>query len=129
MQEGEEPDWEEQINNKTVSEQGFHLINSIHIAMVNVFMTELKNKEEKSKSSADAANKDKEEEGDTLMDDIRQHIEKPELVWPELIRLILKSQKNFDFYPLEEHIDKICDKLSLCTPESYSSVLSYLEKT
>lgn len=73
-----------------MAEQGFNLINSIHSAIVNVFMEELKNKEEKQK--ADNANKEKgEEEGDTLMDDIRKHIEKLDIVWPELIRLILKS--------------------------------------
>jgi len=52
-------------------------------------MEELKNKEEKQKADS---NKEKgEEEGDTLMDDIRKHIEKLDIVWPEMIRLILKS--------------------------------------
>lgn len=83
-------------------------------------MNELKNKEEKSKSSADA--KDKvEEEGDILNESILKYIDKRELVWPELIRLILKTQKNFDFYPLDESINAICDKLANCTPETYSS--------
>lgn len=90
-------------------------------------MEELKNKEEKQKADS---NKEKgEEEGDTLMDDIRKHIEKLDIVWPEMIRLILKSQKNFDFFPLEPRIEEICDKLLNCTPDTYNSLLTYDEKS
>lgn len=95
----EDQDWEEQINNKTVAKQGFDLVNAIHIAVLDVFVSELKHKDEKLRAADGAA---KEEEGDTLLDDIRKYVDKPELVWPEMLRLILKSQKNFDFFPLDE---------------------------
>lgn len=124
----EEQDWEEQNNNKTVAEQGFNLVNAIHIAILNIFIEELKNKDEKVKSSGDTG-KDKEEEGETLDSSIIKYVEKPELVWPEMIRLILKSQKNFDFYPLDQQMQEICDKLCSCTPEKYNSLFTYEEKS
>ncbi len=118
------------MNNKTVAEHGFGLIKAINVAIVNVFLNEIKNKEEKYKASAEAANKEKtEEEGDTLMDDIRKHIDKVDLIWPEMIRLILRSQKNFDFYPLDTRMSNICDKLCNCVPENYSTLLTYDEKS
>jgi formiminotetrahydrofolate cyclodeaminase len=74
-----------------VSEQGFTLINAIHIAIVNVFMNELKSKEEKAKTSSDANKEKLEEETDTLMEDIRKLVERKEQVWPEIVRLVLRS--------------------------------------
>ncbi len=50
------------------------------------------------------------------------------MIWPELVRLILKCEKKFDFYPLDDNINKICEKLANCTPETYSNLLTYDEK-
>lgn len=92
-------------------------------------MNELKHLEEKSKATSEAANKEipEEEDGD-LLQEIRKNIERLDLVWPELIRLILKSQKSFDFNPLDARISQICEKLSSCTPETYNSIFTYDEK-
>lgn len=54
-------------------------------------MNELKHLEEKSKAASEAANKDQDEEEDNLIEEIRKNIDKPDNLWPELIRLILKS--------------------------------------
>lgn len=68
-------------------------------------MNELKHQEEKTKAANEASNKENiDEEEDNLIEEIRKLIDKPDCVWPELIRLILKSQKRFDFYPLDERI-------------------------
>lgn len=92
-------------------------------------MNELKHLEEKTRAANEAANKEREdEEDDNLIEEIRKNIEKTEYLWPELIRLILKSQKRFAFYPLDERISGICDKLAKCTPETYSSGLTYDDK-
>jgi len=65
-----------------------------------------------------------------LIEEVRKNfVDKPDMIWPELIRLILKSQKKFDFFPLDHHIIEICDRLASSTPETYSSKLSYLDKT
>lgn len=75
-----------------MAEQGFGLINAIHVAIVNVFMNELKHLEEKNKAANEAANKDNpDEEDDILIEEVRKNFEKPDLLWPELLRLILKS--------------------------------------
>jgi len=50
------------------------------------------------------------------------------LIWPELVRLILKCEKKFDFFPLDENISKICEKLANSTPDTYSYLLTYDEK-
>ena len=39
----EEPDWDEFITNKTVAEQGYGLINSLHMAAVECFFKEIRN--------------------------------------------------------------------------------------
>lgn len=64
-----------------------------------------------------------------MIEEIRKNIDKPDILWPELIRLILKSSKKFDFYPLDDSVSAICEKLYSCTPETYSSLLSYDEKS
>lgn len=77
-------------------------------------MNELSHIEEKNKTQggADSANKEGlEEEDENLIEEIRKNIEKPDLIWPELTRLILKSKKRFDFDPLDENINLICEKL------------------
>lgn len=92
------------ISNKAAAETGFGLINSIHMSIFQVFMKELKNEEEKNKSSDPSTKEANEQDEDHLLTEIRKNIEKPELVWTELVRLILTSHKKFDFQPLDDHI-------------------------
>lgn len=55
IDENEEQDWEEQITNKTVVEQGFGLINSLHMTAVDSFFKEARaTMEEYKKSDKDA---------------------------------------------------------------------------
>ena len=57
-----------------------------------------------------------------------KYFDKYDVLWPEMIRIILKSKK-FDFHPLEEKVRLICDsKLANCTPETYSAILTLDEK-
>ena len=92
-------------------------------------MKDLKNEEEKNKSSKDPSSKEaNEQDEDHLLTEIRKQLEKPDLVWTELIRLIRTTNKKFDFQPLDEHISKIIEKLGGCTPETYSSMMTYDEK-
>ena len=92
-------------------------------------MEELKTKEEKQK--AESANKEKSEEevGDILNSDLAKQVEKLDKIWPGMLRIILRSEKNFDFAPLDPHIESICEKLTNCTPEHYSHMLTYDEKS
>lgn len=46
-----------------------------------------------------------------------------------MLRIILRSEKNFAFSPLDPHIESICEKLTNCTPEHYSHMLTYDEKS
>lgn len=46
LAEGEEPDWEDQISNKTVIESGFGLINTLMLASVDCFFNEAQNNSE-----------------------------------------------------------------------------------
>jgi DDT domain len=57
LAEGEEPDWEDYISNKTVIESGFGLVNSLMLAIVDCFFNEAKNNtEEKGAETKDTTN-------------------------------------------------------------------------
>lgn len=74
--------------NKTVSEQGLGLITAIHVSIFKTFFNELKHQSERQKSESGA--KDYDEKDDDLLEEIYSIIDKPEILWPEMIRLILK---------------------------------------
>lgn len=74
-----------------MKEGGFGLINSIHMTLLNCFLEEIKSSD-KSKTADNIAD----EEEDYLLVAIKKYIEKPEFIWPELIRLVIKSKNNFE---------------------------------
>lgn len=108
--EGEEPEWEDYITNKTVAEQGFGLINSLHLAVIECFFEEVKNSTiEKEKGGATGEGKDSSGQvysEDKLILAVTKYFEKgsgEQYHWPELIRLILKS-RSFSMSPLTDRI-------------------------
>jgi hypothetical protein len=56
-------------------------------------------------------------------------VQKQELVWPELIRLVIQDKlKKPDSLPLEKEMDVICQKLSRCRPEAFAVMFTFDEK-
>lgn len=74
-----------------MKEGGFGLINALHMTLLKCFLEEIKTSD-KSKTADNIVD----EEEDHLLVAIKKYIEKPELIWPELIRLVIKSKNTFE---------------------------------
>jgi hypothetical protein len=116
-----------------VAEQGFGLLNSLHISAIECFFREIRESQENAKKGGESTKdtNDSNYSDDQLLLAVLKYFEKGQsegFYWPEFIRLILKS-KRFSFHPMSDRLRTICDeKLANCEPETYSNVLNYDEK-
>lgn len=76
----------------------------MHIVLLKQFLNVINPPADKNKSSGDgAASKvTDDDEEDHLVVAACKNVENKELVWPELIRLVLQSKKKLNFNPLDE---------------------------
>ena len=84
--------WDDRVTHQAVAEGGLGLINAIHITLLNCFLGEIKSSEKKVPDGGKADDDDE----DHLLIAIKQHIDKQELLWPELLRLIIRYKNPFD---------------------------------
>jgi len=124
-----EPDWEDYISNKSVTETGFGLLNTLHLAAVEQFFKDIRETADHAQAAQDKESADFSE--DQLLNAVVKYFEKgsgEEHHWTELVRIIFKS-KRFTIHPLTPELRTLCDeKLSVCMPETYTEALTYQEK-
>lgn len=91
------------MSQKAVAEGGFGLITNMHVALLKKFLDEVGPHEKKGNNpDADKQKAIDDEEEDQLLAAAKKHVENYEIVWPEMIRLVLTSTHRFDFHPLDE---------------------------
>ncbi len=125
----EELDWTEQMQLKHIREKGFHMVNHIHTALAEKYLQELFPEDQQ--SGTPLAISSSGETQNQILASINKLIEDKQMLWPEIIRLILIYAKNEDpdvFGPFDEQITQICAKLAGARPHTYMIQLTYQEK-
>ena len=96
LKDDEEPPWEDYITNKTVLEQGFGLVNTLMLAIVDCFFSEAKNNSEEKGSDIKETQAGYYSD-DKLLSAVIRYFDgskqAQEYHWPEFVRIILKSKR------------------------------------
>ena len=114
---------------KHIREKGFHMVNLIHTALAEKYLQDLFPEGQASGTSHAISSSG--ETQNQILASINKLIEDKQMLWPEIVRLILIYAKNEDpnvFGPFEEQVTQICAKLAGGRPHTYNNQLTYQEK-
>jgi len=114
---------------KHIREKGFHMVNLIHTALAEKYLQDLFPEDQASGTSHAISSSG--ETQNQILASINKLIEDKQMLWPEIVRLILIYAKNEDpnvFGPFEEQVTQICAKLAGGRPHTYNNQLTYQEK-